>query len=621
MSKSRDDSGSFDPRIYDRSSHTRYISRVELIRVVLTTIVLGLASGCFIYSQSRTIFSSAWLQHFAGRVWHAENSAAKYAICSSFGQTMVYTVNANDSVVECVTIENERISFVGPRDLLTSSIDIKTLPPNAVIIPGISDSHTHLLYYGSSRLISLEDGGSVQETVSIVRKYILANPEFANNKSKTVEGWGWNHMGWSLPQLPTAADLDSDPIIRGRPVILRSKDGHASWVSGATLVANGPYPESYPGGAIHRDYNGNPTGVFLDNAQELIQDPVWSYEDMSKRFVVTAQDLVKNGITSAHDALLVPLFADFSRGRLASEGKLPIRVRAARYFDPEDHVYWGNKTEILYNHAHDRLSIRGVKFVADGAMRSGGCAMKEPYSDNTPEDPYDRGFMRVSEEMINSMVPLFLRDGWQLVMHAIGDRANKIVVDAIERGLKEGNYDAIAARPRMEHLQIMSKDDIPRVGQLGIIASIQPSHVISDMWFAEPRIGYERAKGLYAFRDLLDGGARLALGTDLPVDSPSPFKTFYAAITRLGLDGTSPHGAGGFFPEQRISRSEVLRGMTIEPAYASFTEDILGSLEVGKRADFVILDQDIMRVSAAQVLETQILATVIDGVAVYGALP
>jgi len=200
-------------------------------------------------------------------------------------------------------------------------------------------------------------------------------------------------------------------------------------------------------------------------------------------------------------------------------------------------------------------------------------------------------------------------------VHAIGDRANGIVLDAFEASLKGVNVTA--SRPRLEHAQMMTESDMKRLGRLGVIASVQPTHAISDMWYAQDRLGPERVKGLYAFRSLIDSGARITLGSDFPVEAMNPLSGFYAAVTRVSPDGKSPHGPDGWFPEQRITRQEALRGMTIDPAYASFTETILGSLEVGKHADYVVLSQDIMTVPADEILATKVLVTALDGQAIY----
>jgi len=284
-----------------------------------------------------------------------------------------------------------------------------------------------------------------------------------------------------------------------------------------------------------------------------------------------------------------------------------------RYFDMNK-PYWGDTAEQIISIGNDRLTSRGIKIFGDGALRSGGAALYEPYADN----PETRGLMRISPELLNDIIPKFMRDGWQVNVHAIGDRAHGIVLDSFEYALASANVTAL--RPRLEHAQLMTRPDMARLGKLGVIASVQPTHVISDMWYAEERLGPERVKGLYAFRSLIDEGARITLGTDCPVESMNPLNTFYAAITRISLDGTSPHGPGGWFPEQKLTRLEALRGMTIDPAYASFTEDILGSIVPGKRADYVVLSQDIMEVPTSDILKTKVLATVMDGKLVYGKL-
>jgi len=203
-------------------------------------------------------------------------------------------------------------------------------------------------------------------------------------------------------------------------------------------------------------------------------------------------------------------------------------------------------------------------------------------------------------------------------VHAIGDRANGIVLDAFEASLKGANVTAL--RPRLEHAQMMTKADMIRLGKLGVIASIQPTHAISDMWYAQDRLGPDRVKNLYAFRSLVDSGAKITLGSDFPVESMNPLSGFYAAVTRKSPTGESPHGPDGWFPEQKLTRKEALRGMTIDPAYASFTESTLGSLEIGKRADFTVFSRDIMTIPAQDILATNVLATVIDGKPVFGGI-
>ncbi|KAG6878550.1 hypothetical protein C0993_004449 [Termitomyces sp. T159_Od127] len=370
-----------------------------------------------------------------------------------------------------------------------------------------------------------------------------------------------------------------------------------------------PFPDEVDGGVIIRDDAGNPTGVFLDNAQELLRQPEPTEADLFRRFRLAVKDAHASGLTSIHDAGLDPASLAFFK-RQVEVGTLPIRIYGMSFFD-ENQEYWGNTTKPIIGAGKDRLTARSVKIFADGALRTGGAALYEPYADN----PSTAGFMRLDTDVLLNYIPKFLQDGWQVNVHAIGDRANGIVLDAFEASLKGANVTAL--RPRLEHAQIMTTEDMKRLGRLGVIASIQPTHAISDMWYAQDRLGPDRVKLLYAFRSLIDSGARITLGSDFPVESMNPLFGFYAAITRLSLIGTSPHGSDGWFPEQRITRQEALRGMTIDPAYASFSEKTLGSLEIGKRADYVVLSQDIMVVPPKDILATKVLATALDGEVVY----
>ncbi|ESK85235.1 hypothetical protein Moror_11382 [Moniliophthora roreri MCA 2997] len=548
-----------------------------------------------------------------------------YALCTPDGDK-IYTVDEKNSVVQCIVVHKKRIVDSGSLEhvkqrwedtvgvnsissMKQSRLNIRFVKAGSIVVPGLSDSHAHILEYGASRQLPLEGTKTIQETVDRVRDYILANPDVQRDTSKFILGGGWDHTVWPGNSWPSAVDLEVDPIIRGRPIVLQSKDCHALWVSSKALEASLPLPLEVDGGVIVRDDSGRPTGMLLDNAQELIKQPLPNEDDLLKRFNIAVRDAVKYGLTSIHDAGLDPVSLNFFK-RQAKLQQLPIRIYGMTFFD-ENGEYWGNTTEPVIATGDERLSARSVKIFADGALRTGGAALFEPYTDN-PSTP---GFMRLDKEVLFKFIPLFLRDGWQVNVHAIGDRANSIVIDAFEASLSGVNVTAL--RPRLEHAQIMLPSDMIRLGKLGVIASVQPTHAISDMWYAQNRLGPERVKNLYAFRTMIDMGARITLGSDSPVESMNPLSGFYAAVSRLSPDGKSPHGSEGWFPEQRLSREEALRGMTIDPAYASFTEKTLGSLEPGKRADYVILSQDIMTVPVDKILSTEVLATVIDGQPVY----
>ncbi|KAJ6565072.1 amidohydrolase 3 [Mycena sp. CBHHK59/15] len=548
----------------------------------------------------------------------------------------IYTVDAKNSRKHCLVVNNSHIIQTGslgtphlifhypfyPTCHLVETKHIPNLPiryvPNdAIVVPGLSDSHGHLLEYGASKQLPLEGTATINDTVTRVRQYILDNPEILNNPD-AFPGSEW----------PTAADLDADPVIRGRPVALQSKNCHAQWVSSRALELSAPLPSTVEGGVIMTDSAGAPSGVLLDNAQELLKTPALTENDLLQRFTVAANDALAYGLTSVHDAGLDPTSLDFFV-RQAERGHIPIRIYGMKFFD-ENEPYWGNVSRPFVGAANGRLTARSVKIFADGALRTGGSALYEPYTDN----PSTNGFMRLPSEVLFEFIPRFLRDGWQVNVHAIGDRANGIVLDAFEASLE--GINVTASRPRLEHAQLMTTADMKRLGRLGVIASVQPTHAISDMWYAQDRLGPERVKGLYAFRSLIENGAKITLGSDFPVESMNPLAGFYAAITRVSFKGDSPHGPGGWFPEERLTREEALRGkrsshgnpiyltfapgMTIDPAYASFTDATLGSIEPGKRADFVVLSRNIMSVPTKKLLDTKVLATVLDGHVAYGAL-
>ncbi|KAJ6494587.1 amidohydrolase family-domain-containing protein [Mycena sanguinolenta] len=550
--------------------------------------------------------------YFSGWLASPPPHTGYYAVCSRQGN--IYTVDHNNSRVDCIVVNDSVIIDTGSLAATKKlhKAHIIHIPRNAVVVPGLSDSHGHLLEYGASRQLPLEGTTTISETVARVREYILRTPAILNNPDAFIRGGGWDHTSWPGAAWPTSDDLDADPVIKGRLVVLQSKDCHALWVSRRVLELSGPFPPSVDGGVILTDASGAATGMLLDNAQELLNIPPLTEDDLLQRFTTAVNDALAYGLTSVHDAGLDPASLEFF-SRQALRGIIPIRIYAMRFFN-ETEPYWGNLIPKLTPPPSERLTARSVKIFADGALRTGGSALYEPYADNH----HTRGFMRIAPEVLYDFIPQFLRDGWQVNVHAIGDRANGIVLDAFEASLEGANVTAL--RPRLEHAQLMTKEDMERLARLGVIASVQPTHAISDMWYAEDRLGPERIKGLYAFRTLIDSGARITLGSDFPVETMNPLASFYAAITRISVNGDSPHGPGGWFPQERLTREEALRGITIDPAYASFSDSYLGSLEPGKRADFTVLSRDIMEISPPEILNVNVLATVIDGEVAYGAL-
>ncbi|KAK1225978.1 hypothetical protein PQX77_000689 [Marasmius sp. AFHP31] len=456
-------------------------------------------------------------------------------------------------------------------------------------------------------------------------------------EDRWIEGMGWNQEKWPEARFPTAADLDADPLLKGRPIALRRVDGHATWVSSRVLELMGDLPSEVEGGIIVRDGEGRPTGVFVDNAIDLIPAPEWSEEQLSEYFNITMTDALSFGLTSIHDADTRPQMRKFFI-KQAEAGKIPVgdfpsifrpNMFCSHTENPQMRLFVmlnGNE-EVpngqLYNHGkHGRLTIRSIKLYTDGALGSWGAALLEPYTDK----PDTKGIMRYTHAEVDQLIRKYWKGGWQVNVHCIGDKANHVVLDVFEDIIK-GKTDETKAnvtewRPRIEHAQIMTQDDLKRAGALGVITSVQPTHGTSDMWYAETRLGPDRIKGAYAYQTQLKSSpiGILPLGSDFPVEGVNPLLGFYAAVARLAVDRTSPHGEGGWYPSERLTRTQALKGMTLDAAYASFTEKDYGSLEPGKKAEFVILDRDIMTVPFEDILKTKVRATVIDGKIAYGEI-
>ncbi|KAF8583423.1 hypothetical protein K439DRAFT_1661297 [Ramaria rubella] len=555
-----------------------------------------------------------------------------YALCSR--ERNIYTVDEVNPRVECCVVHNGRIADTGSISEIASrwgdkerTGPVKAAPEasakeglkfyfvkrGSIVIPGFADAHGHVLEYGFKRQLDLEGSGSVQDVIQHVRSFIQAHPDIQNDTSRWVEGFGWNQILWSSSgKFPTADELDEDAVLRGRPIALTRIDGHAAWVSPAVLKLMHPLPKSVEGGDIIRDETGLPTGIFVDNAMTLIPRPQWTHEVMKRYFATTMRDAVAHGLTSIHDAGSSPEQIQFFK-TMADEHMLPIRLYVMGHVD--DNNYWGHKIQRLEDYG-GRLTVRSVKLISDGALGSWGAAMLEPYTDN----PSTSGLLLTPPEILSSLIYDFFRDDWQVNVHCIGDHANKLVLNIFERALQGRNVSVV--RPRIEHAQIMQLADLNRTGTLGVIASVQPTHATSDMSYAETRVGPERIKGAYAYQTLLKNSPNsvMPIGSDFPIESIDPIKGFYAAVSRVSPEGISPHGPGGWFPSERLTRAQALKGMTFDPAYAAFREDEFGSIVIGHRADLTVLDSDIMTVPIDQVLNTRVTGTIIDGELVYGKI-
>jgi len=473
-----------------------------------------------------------------------------------------------------------------------------------VLLPGLIDAHGHVMGLGMKAMsLDLTGARSLAEAQAMIAAYAKANPD-----RSWIVGSGWNQEQWGLGRFPTAADIDA--VVPDRPVWLERVDGHASWANSAAIRAAKVDAKSVspPGGRIERLPNGTPAGVFVDAAAELVQRVVPPMQPRERDIALSRAQaiLLQNGITAIAD--MGTTVEDWNVFRRAGDaGVLKVRIISyAAGIEPVLQVAGAGPTPWLYD---DRLRMVGIKLYSDGALGSRGAWLKQPYADAPKE--VGLGFM--DDAKIRNLIVRASMDKFQVAVHAIGDRANAQALSAIEEIAPSYKDDR---RWRIEHVQLLDMADIPRLGRHGIIASMQPVHQTSDRVMAEARLGPARLPGAYAWESIRRAGGRLAFGSDVPVESPNPFMGVAAAITREGPDGQP---FGGWQPQERVGRQVALAGFTTDAAYAGFAEDRIGSLEPGKRADFVLVDVDPLESTPAQLRATKVIETWIGGERAYAA--
>lgn len=497
-----------------------------------------------------------------------------------------------------LVIKNGKVVKLGGDTLKNNFPDAKLIDAHGnTLLPGLIDAHGHIIGLGNNlSQLDLRGALSIDEVTNKLKV-------FANNKQGWIIGRGWNQELWQKKQFPTAADLDK--VVSDRPIILSRIDGHAIWVNSkalelAGITANTQSPE---GGEIIKDEFGNPTGIFVDKAESLIKQfmPKPSKQTISGSLDAAGNHLLSLGITSTHDAGIDKTTWELykERGEL---GNLPLRIVAMLSGASPD-----LKTMLKagrYQDANDFMSIRSVKVYADGALGSRGAALIEDYADRKNH----HGLMLETQQKLEELFTLSFKSGFSANTHAIGDKANHIVLDAYKNVFKATG--GILLRNRMEHAQIVTLDDIKRFKTLKIIPSMQPVHATSDMHMAEQRLSEKQLAGAYAWQTFLKQGSVIAAGSDYPIELANPFDGLYATITRMDHNQQPTQG---WRASEVLSREDALRAFTLGGAYAAHQEFKVGSLEQGKWADFILIDKDYFKAPVDELYKINVLQTWIAG--------
>jgi predicted amidohydrolase YtcJ len=505
-----------------------------------------------------------------------------------------------------ILVRDGRVVFVGdPAPARAQAGGARRLDlTGRFVFAGWSDAHGHLEGLGEALAIAdLRGAPSAADAARRVAAKAAGLPAGA-----WAQGRAWDQNLWAGRQFPDARDLDA--AVPDRPAVAERVDGHAVWVNTKALEAAGVGRETPdpPGGRILRRADGSPSGVFIDNAAELVvgRMPVPSAADRERRLLAAARACARVGLTQVQDASGYGPESLAALERLAARRELPIRVYATVSPEPAE-LAGAFRRGVRIGRGADFLTIRAIKAYADGALGSRGAALLADYAD----EPGKRGLLVMPPARLDAVALEARRNGWQLWIHAIGDRGNRIALDAFRRAaLAAPDAPPGGGRPRIEHAQVVAVVDFPRFGAEAVIASLQPTHATSDMPWAEQRVGPERIRGAYAWRSLKKAGARLAGGSDFPVESENPLLGFYAAVTRQDPSG---HPAGGWRPQEKLSREEALALFTTDAAYAAFEEDRRGRIAPGYEADLTILASDPMTVSEKEIPAVAAPFTIVGG--------
>lgn len=511
----------------------------------------------------------------------------------------VYTIDSAFSIAEAFAVKDGKIVSVGKTADILNTYDAKEKidAQGKAVYPGFVDAHAHFIDYGQSLFsVDLVGCSSFDEVTERVKKFSKENPD-----ETWIRGRGWDQNKFPGREYPNNQQLNE--LFPEKPVVLERIDGHAVIANKKALELAGIQPKQKIDGGEIETKNGKLTGVLIDNATNLVQSkiPYPSLAQFEKWMIAAQEKCFAQGLTTITDCGLSYRAVDII-DTLQKSGKLNMRLYVMLSDDKENYDHYLAKGP----YKTDKLFVKGFKVYADGALGSRGACLLQPYSDK----PGWNGFLLNTKAYYDSVASLLSTSGFQMCTHAIGDSANREILNVYNKYLK-GKNDK---RWRIEHAQIVNENDFDLFASASVIPSVQPTHATSDMYWAPTRLGTERLKNGYAYKQLLQQNGWLPLGTDFPVEDISPFKTFLAAVFRQDATGFPK---GGFQMENALSRQEAIRGMTIWAAKADFLENEIGSIEPGKKADFILLDKDLMKINQPDVLNTKVLATYSGGKKVY----
>jgi predicted amidohydrolase YtcJ len=519
----------------------------------------------------------------------------------------VLTLDEKRPEVDAFAIGQGKILAIGTsEEIARSYTDAEVVDlERKTVMPGIIESHGHLLSLGQSFMeLNAEGAKTPQEVIRKVKEKVAKTLP-----GEWITGWGWDEGAWAK-NYPTNEKLNA--VSPENPVYLRGLHGFACWANAkalsiAEITKDTPNPEN--GDILKDPITGQPTGILTNEAQDLLTKhiPPMTVERTEIALKLAIEECLKYGLTSVHEARTTRRILQALRS-LKDKGELQSRIYAMLDWSEEDLIspYYQRGPEIDPAHM---LTIRCIKIFVDGALGSRGAAMLEPYSDS----PGEKGLIVTPEDEVYRLTSQALKSGLQVAVHAIGDHANRITLNAFQRAIGE-NPDVKDHRLRLEHAQVVALEDIPKFAPLKVVLSMQPPHATSDMPWAEMRVGPERIKGAYAWRSFLATGVHMTLNSDFPGETLDPFFGMYAAMTRQTSEGKPE---GGWYAEQCLTREEVLKAYTVEAAYSAFEEDIKGKLVPGMLADFIVLSADILAIPVQEFLNVRVKQTYLGGELIY----